>query len=122
MSAASFEARGGGAAAQQHEAQSQSLRLLEQQRGRIVVRAWLEQVVMVRRRGATRAQQFHQADARGHPQPRFVEAAPIGEGHGLQPGAERGVDAGRHPLQQRLEQMMVGIDPARIDDAVRLSR
>jgi hypothetical protein len=84
-----------------------------------VVHAGTEQVVVIGDRGAARAQEFDQPDARGQAQPAFVETAAPGERHGLQPRAEREVDSGRHALEQRLEEVVVRVHPARVDDAVR---
>ena len=92
--------------------------LVEEHGRRVEAHARVVDVVVVGDGAAARAHQLDHADARGQPQRGFVEAAAVRIGHGLEPGRQRRIDAGRHALQQRLEQVVVGVDPARVDHAV----
>ena len=105
-------------AAAQHEAQAQALGLVEHHGRGVVGHAGVAVVLVVGHGRAAGQQQFHQPDARGDAHRVLAaEEAAVGHRHRRQPGREREADAGRDALQQALEQVVVGVDPAGVDDA-----
>ena len=67
--------------------------------------------------GAAGSCQFDQANARGEAKALLVKRAAIAIGHGTQPGSQTLVDTCGNAFEQRLKQVMVGIDPRRVDHA-----
>ena len=106
------------AATAQHETLAEPLGLVEDHGRGVEGHAGVVVVLVVGHRGAARQQQFDQAHARRHAQRMFVvEVAAVGHRHRRQPGQQREVDARRNALEQALEQVVVGVDPARVDHA-----
>jgi len=105
-------------AAAQHEAHAEAGRFVEQQVAGLGGAARVIQVVMIGAGRDARQQQFGEAEPRGDARERRREARDARIGHRREPCLQIGVDAGRHRFQQVLEQMVMRVDPARIDDAV----
>ena len=111
-------ARLGLAAAAQHEAQAELLGFLEHHGRGVEGHARVVVVLVVGHRAAARQRQLHQPHARGDAQRLLaVEEAPVRHRHRSEPRHQRLVDARGHALEQALEQVVVGVDPARVDDA-----
>ncbi|RMR10219.1 hypothetical protein ALP92_05128 [Pseudomonas syringae pv. primulae] len=102
----------------QHKTQPQAFGFLEQHLGAVELHARQVQVMVVGDGGAAGARQFHQADARCQAKALLVEQATVAIGDRPQPRPQALVDAGGNALEQRLEQVMVGVDPCRIDHAI----
>ena len=111
-------ARLGLPATAQHHAHTEFFGFVKHRSRRIEWHAGPVVILMIGNRGAAGQQQLDDADARGQAQRLFrIKVAAIRHRHCAEPGHQREIDAGRDALDQTLEQMMVGIDPARIDHA-----
>lgn len=105
------------AAAAEHEAQAELVGLVEEDGAAVEGHVGVVDVVVVGDGARARAHEFDQADARGEPEHVSVHVLAEAVGRGGEPGGERQVDAGGGVLEQALEEMVVGVDPGRIDDA-----
>ncbi len=114
---AGVDAHAGGGAAQQHETHAEpvgdvgDLQAVEGMSEAV-------DIMVVGDGAAARAQQLDHADGGGQLDFGGVEMAPIAIRHRVQPGCQGLVDPARHALEQRLEQVVVGVDPAGVDHAV----